>query len=169
MESKNILILLISFTLLINFINYIDKDETKTLKKIEALKKRLAKEQQLLSNQKRLKPINNIPLFFDAKANNNALLGVFQKEVKAIAQKAEFKITNITWGEAILNTPLNLVTIPLRVSAKSTPRNFAKFLQALREMERIVKMDMIRISKSRKEINYQFYLFGYKRVDNVEK
>ncbi|MEA2027767.1 MAG: type 4a pilus biogenesis protein PilO, partial [Campylobacterota bacterium] len=71
------------------------------------------------------------------------------------------------WGEPTSNKELNLVTIPLKLSAKSTPHYFAKFLQAIKAMDKIVKIDMIHMGKSRKEISYQMYLFGYKRINSV--
>jgi|GEM_PF-1131132 len=167
MESKNILIILISFTLLVNFINYVDEDESKTIKKIQTLKVRLAKEEALLNKKITLNQIDNSKLFFDSKTDNNTILGAFQKEIKDIATKANFKITNISWGEPTTNEKLKLVTIPLKLSAKSTPHYFAKFLESIKAMDKIVKIDMITMGKSRKEISYQMYLFGYKRVKNV--
>jgi len=169
MESKNILILLISLTLLVNFINYVDEDEHKTIKKIEALKKRLAQEKALLDKKIVSKKIDNSKLFFDSTKDNDTLLGAFQREIKAIASKSEFKITNITWGEPSTNETLNLVTIPLKLTAMSTPHYFAQFIEAIKSMDKIVKIDMITMGKSRKEISYQMYLYGYKRIVDVQK
>ncbi|MBN2825428.1 MAG: type 4a pilus biogenesis protein PilO [Campylobacterales bacterium] len=169
MSNKNILILLISLTLFINFINYIDEDESKTLKKIEALKKRIAQEKALLGEKVSLDTKDSTKLFFDSTQDNNRLLGAFQNEIKAIADRSGFKINNITWGEPTVNEKLKLVTIPLKLSAITTPHYFAEFLNALKAMDKIVKIDMITMGKSRKEISYQMYLFGYKRIPNAQK
>jgi len=166
MESKNILILLISMTLLINFINYVDHDEDKTIKKIDTIKQRIAKEEALLKQKTSIDKLDHSKLFFDSKKDNNTLLGEFQKLIKTIAKESDFKITNITWGEPTHNEELSLTTIPLKLVAKSTPHHFEQFAKAIKTQKKIIKIDMITMGKSRKEISYQMYLFAYKKVKN---
>ncbi len=158
------LIALVVLTVFVNFVNYIDEDESKTIHKIDVLKKRLADEKTLFKNKTLQGAINSPTLFFDSKQDNNRLLGAFQNEINALALKSGFKITNITWGEPTTNEALKLTTIPLKLNATSTPHYFAKFLEAIQSMDKIVKVDTLTMSKSRNEMNYQLYLYGYKRV-----
>ncbi len=167
MDSKNILILLVAFTLLVNFINYVDRDESKYIKKIELLTKRVAKEKALLGKRVKILDINSSNnLFFDTKKDNNILLGEFQKMVKKIAKKSDFKITNISWGTPTLNEKLNIFILPLKIDAMSTPHSFAKFTKSIINIGKIVKLDMLTIRKSRKLLSYRMYLFAYKKVLN---
>lgn len=164
MESKNILILLVSMTLLVNFINHIDHDEAKTIKKIHTIKKRIAKEQNLLNEKVAVNKIEQKGLFFDSQKDNNAILGEFQKLIKNLAKESDFKITNISWGEPLENEKLSLVTIPLKLIANSTPYSFAQFAKKVQSQQKMIKIDMITLRKNRKEISFQMYLYGYKRV-----
>jgi hypothetical protein len=164
MESKNMLIALVVLTVLVNFVNYIDKDESKTIQKIDVLKKRLADEKLLLQSKTTQGVIDNRKFFFDSKEDNNRLLGAFQNEINAMALKSGFKITNTTWGEPTTNETLKLTTIPLKLNATSTPHYFAQFLKAIQSMDKIVKVDTLTMSKSHNEMSYQLYLYGYKRV-----
>ena len=167
MDSKKILILLVVFTILINFINYVDEDESKYIKKIELISKRIAKEKALLGKEIEILDINKSSnLFFNSKTDNNILLGKFQKMIKDIAKKSDFKITHTSWGTPTLNKKLNIFVLPIKIDATSTPHNFAKFSQDIIKMDKIVKLDMLSIRKSRKELSYRMYLFAYKRVDN---
>jgi len=167
MNSKNILILLVAFTILVNFINYVDVDESKYIKKIELLTKRVAKEKALLGKQVKILDINSSNnLFFDSRKDNNILLGKFQKMVKDIAKKSNFKITNISWGTPTINEKLNIFILPLKIDAMSNPHSFAKFTKDIMKIDKIIKLDMLTIRKNRKELSYRMYLFAYKRVDN---
>jgi hypothetical protein len=165
MESKNILILLISLTILVNFFNYVDHDEHKSAKKIRAIETRIAKEESLLKNQKDIVHITHNSLFFDANKSDNALLGEFQKLIQTLAKDSGFKVKNVSWGEPTTNEKLKLVIIPIKLSAKSTPHYFEKFAAAIKAQKKIIKIDMLTMNKSRKEISYQMYLFGYKRLN----
>ncbi|SHO80689.1 hypothetical protein MNB_SV-15-292 [hydrothermal vent metagenome] len=167
MDSKKVLILLVVFTILVNFINYVDVDESKYIKKIELLTKRVAKEKALLGKQIKVLDINkSSQLFFDAKVDNNILLGKFQKMIKDIAKKSNFKITHTSWGTPTLNKKLNIFILPIKIDATSTPHNFAKFSEYIINMDKIVKLDMLSIRKSRKKLSYRMYLFAYKRVSS---
>ncbi len=170
MKQTNILLLLISFTLLVNFNNYIDSDETKDIKKIKAITKRIESEKQLLEEKKNFIELKkNLSIFFDSSKDNSILLGLFQKNVKQMAKESEFKISNISWGEPTVNKKLNLVILPLKVVAKSTPYAFGLFSKKLLDYKKLIKIDMISLRKNRKEIGYNMYLFAYKKLNQESK
>lgn len=170
MKQSNILILLVIFTLLVNFNNYIDIDETKDIKKIKALTKRIESEKILLEKKKSFIELKkDLSIFFNSSKDNSSILGEFQKSVKQMAKKSEFKISNISWGEPTVNQKLNLVILPLKVVAKSTPHTFSIFSKKLLNYKRIIKIDMISLRKNRKEVSYNMYLFTYKKLDKESK
>ncbi len=163
------LIVLIVLTLLVNFVNYIDEDDAKMIQKIDVLKKRLADEKALLKSKTTQGRIDNRKFFFDSKEDNNRLLGAFQNEINAMALKSGFKINDTTWGEPTTNETLKLTTIPLKLNATSTPHYFAKFLEAIQSMDKLIKVDTLTMNKNRDEMSYQMYLYGYKRVNSDQK
>jgi len=166
MKQINILLLLVSLTLLVNFNNYIDKDETKDIRKIKAITKRIASEKRILKEKKNfIEAKKNLSIFFSSKIDNNLALGEFQKDIKKMAKKAEFKISNISWGEPTVDKKLNLVQLPLKIVANSTPHAFSIFTKQILEYKKMIKIDMVSLRKNRKNLAYSLYLFTYKKLE----
>ena len=157
-------------TILVNFNNYVDIDESKYIRKIKAISKRIASEKRVSEEKKHFKRVKKrTSIFFSFDIDNNLALGEFQKDIKKMAKESKFKISTVSWGEPTIDKSLNLVQLPLKVGANSTPHAFALFIQKLLSYKKIIKIDMITIRKNRKDVAYNMYLFTYKKLEKKIK
>lgn len=148
MNNKKLIILLIFFTVYINYNNYISKNNNKLLQDVSFIKNRIEKEKNFtLVEIQKIVPIPKEKLFFSNKNSFSQTMGEFQQLIEK-KLKDKCKTKSINWQDSPLKkewyTPLG---ISLVLECKAN--NFIKFQNDLRKTEKLITYRNIRIVKNR--------------------
>lgn len=151
MNRNKLLIVLLTFTVYVNYSNYFKIDTNKLEITIESLNKRIIKEERLFSKKEYIKDINGSKdysiYFFDGKKYSySEAMGEFQKSIEKAA-KGLCSIVNIQWKEMPVASETNYDILGLRLNLECTAKNFILFHQNNRKNSKLLYFNQLRMSK----------------------
>jgi len=168
MENKKLLILLVAFVVLVNYINYFLPDRDKLHKQELLLEKKIAKEKLL--NTKKIDPKElEFPYegyFYDGKKlNYSQAMGKLQELLNKSA-KGLCDVKHLRWAQVPASKE-KYQPLKIHLSLGCTPKNGFKFMNKLKDEKKLLKIENIRISKPRREakVNMVMQIVAYRSVD----
>lgn len=155
MNHKKILVLLLTVTIYINYINYIKKDSNKLQSQISNIENRTLKEEKLFKQKDSFKDINSTKeysfLFYDgAKFSYSQAMGEFQKNMES-SIKGNGTIENIQWQDMPMNKDKWYDTLSLRISFNCTAEEFIRFQNNNRKISKLFHFTQLRIVKMKRK------------------
>jgi hypothetical protein len=183
MDYKKLLVLLMVFTLYVNYTNYFEKDRKKLFNQIIYMESKIEKEKQFNKNVS-LKQTSSIDknssylsLFYDGeKFSYSQAMGEMQDDIEKSLPK-NCKISNIQWRQTASGKEQWYDTLRFNLTLFcKTPNNFISFQNTLKERKKLFNYELLRLSRSKKSrrfrieegIKIQAQILGY-RVRNNEK
>jgi len=168
MNTKKILLLLISLVILVNYDNYMLPDRSELARKITLLQNKIAREKRL--NAMKILPedlnIEAKSLFFDAKTTSySKAMGELQHIVSDAASNL-CNVRNIKWAQMAANEEA-YEKLSLDVSLECTPGNFLRFINRLRSKNKLVTIHNLLLGPVPKKstLIVSFQLHGYRIKD----
>ncbi len=159
MNNYKLLILLFSFVLFVNYINYMMPDRDKLHKKIELLSHKIDKEKRLGSQKPDMKQLQ-LPfetLFYDGKKfNYSQAMGDFQERITNAA-KDNCTVKRLKWAQVPLSTKWYDV-LKIDTALECTPKNMFLFINKLRKNGNIYNIRNFTIYKMRNKPMLQLHM-----------
>jgi len=168
MDTKKILILLISFVVLVNYVNYIMPDRNELADQIVLLKNKIDREKRL--NDMKLVDQNlTIPeakLFFSAKRYSySKAMGEFQ-QIITDAIKGNCHMRNIKWAQVPSDNGF-YERLSLNTVLECKPKKFFLFVNRLRDQGKLITFDNLLIGAVPKKdiLIVSFQSHGFRMKD----
>ena len=165
MDFKKIVILLAILTIYINYENYFKEDTSRLYSQIESISIKVSQEENLSSSEKDFIK-NNIDfkrlVFLSKEYSYSKAMGEIQNQITNSAK--DICITKkIKWAQTASSTQW-YEKLRMNISLECSPKNFQKFINTLRDKEKLYNIENFRVSKHRKKdiLNISLQLVGYR-------
>lgn len=159
MNNYKFLLLLLSFVIFVNYLNYMMPNRDKLHKKIELLSYKMDKEKRLGSTKPDMKTLQ-LPferLFYDAnKFNYSQAMGDFQEHITKAA-KESCTIKYLKWAQVPLSTKWYDV-LKIDTALECTPNKMFLFVNTLRKDAKLYNIKNFTIYKMRNKPMLQLHM-----------
>ena len=184
MSYKKLLVLLVVFTLYVNYTNYLEKDTKKLFNQISYMKSKIEQEKKFNQNVSLEKQFlldqngSYLSLFYNGvKLSYSQSMGEMQKGLEKSLSK-NCKISNIQWRQTISGKDkwYDNLRFNLTLFCK-TPNDFILFQNNLRDTYKLFTYEELRLRKSIRNrrfrtkdgIKIYMQLIGYRSKSNEKK
>jgi hypothetical protein len=163
--------------LLVNYVNYFQKDSSTTIKKIHFTKARILKEHKLFeyyAKEQRVSDVNSSyqykKLMYDGKLlNYSQAMGAFQKRIsKALKNTCTSK--NIQWSHTS-KTDRWYERLAINAKFECRPSHFMTFIKTLRDDNQIVNIETFKAYRDRRRaiVIFNLTLVAYRLKEDDAK
>jgi len=166
MKNSKVLLLLFSFVILVNYINYFSPDRDKMYKKTLLLDKKIAQQKKLIDAKLDIKELKKSPdkYFFDGnRLSFSQSMGSLQKIIH-LSAKDNCRIEHLKW----LQTPQSnkwYDTLKMNTSLQCKPKEIFLFINKLRNNNKlfiIKNFSAIKMNK-KKKIYVKFQVIAFRK------
>jgi len=165
-QNPKFLFLLLSFVLLVNYINYMLPNRDRLNREKELLERKIAKEHKLnaqhIDSKKLILPYKKY--FFDEKKYNySQAMGKFQEIITKSAQK-QCKITSLKWAPVPTSQDW-YDRLKINLSLECKPKNMFLFINKLRENPELFYVQNLKLfhQRNKTELRVNMQLVAYRK------
>lgn len=170
MNQTKLLVLLIVSVLLVNYVNYMQIDKAKMLKRVETIDKRIQNE-RFIARMYRENPEglmqndDNISRYFYAEQTDPSLaMAAAGQRLKELVKRHDLQLDKLTWGEPYRIADAWYTVLPFSLRFSGYPADFVRFYDDLLttgELLHVTTFSAKRDNK-RKIVDFELGVAAYK-------
>lgn len=170
MNQKKILWLLVLFVILVNYINYFQKDRYKLSQQINLIKNKIEKEKRLNKTDIDISSLNikKFEYFFDKNKTYSQSMGDMQEMINNAA-KGTCKAVYVKWSQ-IPTSYKWYQHLKFDISLRCKPSEIFHFVNKLKKEKKLILFKDIHIIKAYKKelVNFDAKLVGFKVKNEIK-
>ncbi|HIP37552.1 MAG TPA: hypothetical protein EYG85_11940 [Crocinitomix sp.] len=170
-NNKNILLLLVTIFVYVNFFTPMMETNSNNLSKLQLYRAKLKVEKNFLENNISLEKYigasqeilkQNGQFLYSAKTQKAIVFNQFQLRIKKEVKRLDGKVVNLIWGEPYSQDNLSYISMPFTIIVELHPNDVPKFLNTLFSVKEVIVIKQLHFVKKSKTSLLNMQIIFYK-------